>query len=48
MKALTEATKEFLPYKYNRKDLHPERSYLFAYDSVTAVTPDGKIFIIGG
>ena len=48
MKALAEATLEFLPYKYNRKDLHPERSYLFAYDSVTAVTPDGKIFIIGG
>ena len=28
--------------------MHPERSFLFPSECVTAVTPDGKIFVLGG
>ena len=40
--------KKFLPYKYDRKLRHPERNFLFLSESITAVTPNGKIFVIGG
>ena len=40
--------KKFLPFKYDRKLRHPERNFLFLSESITAVTPNGKIYVIGG
>jgi len=39
---------KLLPFKYNRKIAHPERSYLFLNESVTSITQNGKIFVMGG
>ena len=39
---------KLLPFKYSRKIAHPERSYLFLNESVTAITQSGKIFVMGG
>ena len=38
----------FLPYKYDRKMKHPERKFLFVCESITAITPNGQIFVMGG
>lgn len=38
---------EYLPNKYSRK-VHPERNFLFLNESITTVTPDGKIYVMGG
>jgi hypothetical protein len=37
-----------LPCKYPRKEVHPERTFLFLSESITAVTPDGEIYVLGG
>jgi hypothetical protein len=37
-----------LPIKYKREEGHPERTFLFLSESITAITPEGKIFVIGG
>lgn len=39
---------EYLPNRYSRKDIHPERNFLFLNESITTVTPDGKIYVMGG
>jgi len=38
---------EYLPNWYFRKS-HPERNFLFLNESITTVTPDGKIYVMGG
>mmetsp|Transcript_12449 Transcript_12449/g.20919 ORF Transcript_12449/g.20919 Transcript_12449/m.20919 type:complete len:467 (-) Transcript_12449:303-1703(-) len=38
----------FLPLKFERAAMHRGRSYLFMSESVTAVAPNGKIFVLGG
>ena len=47
-KCLIKNAKKFLPFKYDRKGKHPERTFLFLSESITAVTPNGKIYVIGG
>lgn len=39
---------EYLPYRYDRKEQHPERNFLFLSEAITAVTPNGDIFVMGG
>jgi hypothetical protein len=40
--------RKYLPFKYDRKAGHPERNFLFLSESITAVTPSGKIYVMGG
>jgi hypothetical protein len=34
--------------KFDRQEIHPDRPMLIPCESTTAVTPEGKIFILGG
>ena len=45
---MTDCAVEYLPFKYSRKEKHPERSFLFLNESITTITPDGKIYVMGG
>ena len=47
-KSMIKNTVQFLPYKYDRKLKHPERNFLFVCESITAMTPNGQIFVMGG
>jgi len=46
-KMLTRNVIKLLPFKYKR-ETHPERTYLFLSESVTTITPNGKIYVMGG
>jgi hypothetical protein len=37
-----------LPFKFDKEKMHKDRQYLFHNESITCVTPNGKIFVMGG